>query len=159
MTDLSPLDIDRSGNGSRIMTLEFDAADAAMLAYAVSVAASTAMMSKSPEAMRRLIHYKELFRRIAPPESRLLDRETDLCEIVIASARAEGWTIHRIREHEWSSSFRAVVTVADRTFVSASLVGEPDFVRIQTMVEGLMPMTCPRTGRADEIGSPWCRGE
>jgi hypothetical protein len=155
LNDLTPLDIDRSGNGSRIRTLEFDEADAAMLAYAVSVAAGTAMMSRSPEAVRRLQHYKTLLREIAPPEAKLLDRETDLCEIVIASGRAASWTIHRIREREWSSSFRAVITVDDRIFTSSSLIGEADFGRILGMLEGIVPMTCPRVERADEIGSPW----
>lgn len=155
--DHSPLDIDRSGNGSRISTLEFDEADAFMLAHAMSIAVNMAMMSHAPEALRRLQHYKALLREIAPPDAKLLDRDTDLCEIVIASARAPHWTIHRVREREWSREFRAVVTVDDRTFTSASLIGDEEFGRIASMLERMVPLTCPRAERADEIGSPWIK--
>lgn len=152
--DLRPLDIDRSGNGQRVRTLEFDLADAVMLAHAVSVCGAEAMLSQAPAALRRLQHYKEFFLSLLPEDAKLFDRDTDLCEIAIMAQDSETWTIHRVREHTWSDG-RVVVTVGGRRFVSSWIHKAEAVDRMAAVVELLMPVTCVRVPKEDEDGYPW----
>jgi hypothetical protein len=153
--DLRPLPLEEGGNRERARTLDYDAADAPMLRYALSVAVATAMMCGGRESIRRLRHYEEQVKGEAHPDAKLLDRETDLCEIAIIASAIPTWTVHRVKENEWSRRFRVVVTVGTRTFKSDSIVEEDEFERIAAMVESIVPMSCARGDRDDVIGSPW----
>lgn len=155
--DTRPLDIDRSGNGERIRTMEFDMADAVMLASAMSIASGMALMNRSPLALRRLQHYKDFFRSLLPEDAKLLDRDGDLCEIAILATENADWTIHRIKEKEWSRTSRVVVTIGERRFTSDDLLEEDGLERIAAVVESIVPMTCRRTPREDEIGWPYIK--
>jgi hypothetical protein len=113
------------------------------------------MMCGGRESIRRLRHYEEQVKGEAHPDAKLLDRETDLCEIAIIASAIPTWTVHRVKENEWSRRFRVVVTVGTRTFKSDSIVEEDEFERIAAMVESIVPMSCARGDRDDVIGSPW----
>lgn len=153
--DRSPLPIDTSGNGARLRTIEFDEADAFMLARAMMIASNTALMSGGHVALRRLNHYRDQFLALSPDDAKLLDQDTDLCEIAIAVASHPAWTIHRIREREWSRTFRVVVSVAGDRWKSSNLVGDTEFDAIKALVESIAPPGCIHEEREDTIGSPW----
>lgn len=147
--------LDETGNGSRIRTIAFDTADATMLMRAMSVAAATAMMSKGRESIGRLDHYQKQFAAFAPAAHKLLDRDTDLCEIGIIAAHETRWTLHRVREHSWSGRFRTVVTVGGRRFLSAGLVEDEQHGAIAEMIADVVPLDCERVDEADVEGNPW----
>ena len=150
-----PLPIDEQGNGSRIRTMAFDEADAPMLMRAMSLAAATALCCSGQESIGRLKFYQAQFAAFAPPAAALLGRETDLCEIGIATATAEYWTIHRIREFDWSKRFRTIVIVGDRRFRSAELTDEDGCAAIAAMVADVAPLSCIRMPTEDVTGNPW----
>lgn len=153
--DLRPLPLEQGGNRERARTLDYDAADAPMLRRAMSIAVATAMMCGGRESIRRLRHYEDQLRGEAHPDAELLDRETDICEIAIIASAVPTWTIHRVKEHEWSGRFRVVVTLGTRRFKSDSIVEEEVFEKIAAMVESIVPLSCVRAEREDVVGNPW----
>jgi hypothetical protein len=90
------------GNGRRMRTIEFDEADAPMLAAAMRLASATALMygASQERARERYQQYRRLFLQFAPPEAAMFRNAQDWCEMAIEMDTApdfeliwkpEGW--------------------------------------------------------------------
>lgn len=153
---LEEIPVDKSGNNSKIRTLDFEEADAYMLARALSLAASTALMCGGRSSIGRLRHYKSKLMEFAPEGSDLFDRDTDLCEMSICSTASPGWSIYRVRENEWSNRFRVVVEVGTRKFKSNGLLeSENDFIKMREIVKDTVDLKCEQIEKPDIIGNVW----
>lgn len=150
--DLAP---DRNGNGERMRVLEFDAADAMMLAHAMMIAANTAMMGGGTgTAERRLRHYRTEFLKLAHPGARHLRREEDIAEIAIAMTDADRWSIHRIKKYSSDSNFAVEVRVGNSSWGAWS-VTEQQYREIVAAIEEVAPMSCMRTEVEDQVARRW----
>lgn len=150
------LPIDKEGNAPRIHTLEFDEADAPMLMKALGTAVCVAMMSGGNEARNRLRYYQDQFKMFAPPAAELLDKETDLCEIAIAGATATTWSVHSIRERYYSERFRVIIAIGERRFFSNGLLTDKNSVTaITEMIQNILPLTCEKQEKEDDVGNVW----
>ncbi len=152
--DMSEYPLEVDGNGSRIRTLTFDEADALMLASAMMTASTTAMMSANyngnMKAKNRLEHYRTMFLEVAPPGGKHLQRDTDLCEIVIAMMDQENWSIHQHRNRSWDKKGNSIVTVGDMTWETYSLTSEQHAELTQCLVN-IAPMTCNKIEKEDTL--------
>lgn len=148
--DLNPLPIDTSGNGPRLRTLVYDAADAPMLRHAMVQAAGRALVCGGGTSINRLKHYQAEFGKEAHEGSSFMGRDTDLTEIAIIATAVPEWSIHRVRHDRWSDDFTAVVTVGSRTFRSKRSIGEAGFEAIVAMLSEMLPVGCERRP-ADDV--------
>lgn len=153
--DMTPLPIASDGNASRLRSIEFDEADALMIASALLIATTTARMGGGTESARRLAHYRQQFLSFVPASADLLDRRTDVCEIAIAADASPEWTLHRVRDDRWRDTYKAVITIGDRYWLSKYDCDDAKFEAIAKLVETIAPFSCVRGEREDEIGNIW----
>lgn len=153
--DLTPLPLDASGNGTRLRTMTYDAADAPMLAYAMSLAASTAFVCNGKTSINRYKHYQGEFAQEAHPGAKFLKRETDLCEIAIIASAVPTWSIHRRQNQTWSRDFTGVITIGTRTFESDYSIDEEKYQAIIAMLVEVLPLTCERVDAEDVEAKRW----
>ena len=149
--DLTPLLIDTDGNSRRIRTIQIDEADAYMLVRALGIAINTAIMCGGQESVRRLQHYKEQIKALAPPAAKYLRRETDLCEIAIAASTAETWSIYRVRENSYIGKYRTIILIGNRQFGSDYVDNVFVHQHLTDMISHIIPLTCSRVEHDDEI--------
>jgi len=154
MRDMSELPLDKNGNGDRIRTLEYDIADAPMLAHAMMIAANTAMMCGGGKAENRLHHYKKQFLDTSPAGAKHLRREEDLCDIAIAMAAADTWSIHRSKRWSSDKDGEALITVGNRRWETWKISDEAYAELVQGLVQ-IAPCRCERIAREDEIARAW----
>lgn len=135
------------GNGRRMRTIEFDEADAPMLAAAMRLAAGTALMygGRQEKARERFQYYRQLFLQIAPPEAAMFRDEEDWCEIAIAMDDATSFDV-AWKEGEWPhrDQGRATVIVGDRVWETGygNSVTREDSVRLARVLAEMAPLGC-----------------
>jgi hypothetical protein len=136
-----------AGNGRRMRTIEFDEADAPMLAAAMRLAAGTALTygEAQARARQRFKHYRELFLQFAPPEAAMFQDEETWCEIAIAMDHADCFEVawEKGRWPDYGQG-RATVTVGRRAWATgySVKVSREDSVRLATALSEMAPIGC-----------------
>lgn len=136
-----------AGNGRRMRTIEFDEADAPMLAAAMRLAAGTALTygASQARARQRFKHYRELFLKFAPPEAGMFQEEETWCEIAIAMDDADSFSVTwgKGRWPDYDQG-RAIVTVGDRSWATgySVKVTQEDSVRLAAALSEMAPIGC-----------------
>ncbi len=151
VSDRSPLPLDDAGNGSRLRTITIDEADAYMLARAMMIASNTAMMSGAGTGLRRLNHYRELFLSLAPPAAKLMRNSTDVCELAVALAEAESWSIHRELNWSWDKTGYGYVSIGNRHWGTKEPVSQEEVASIVEMITHLAPLGAVQITREDVL--------
>ncbi len=150
-----PRPVDTSGNGERLRTLVYDAADAPMLMSAMRTGAARALMDNAPNAIARFRHYQQEVAAETHPAAGLMRRSTDLCEIAVIGTAVDEWRIRRLLVHSWSNTFRAEIILGRRTFSTESGLDDDAFRQVVEMVQAVLPLTCERVECEDVVGSAW----
>ena len=136
-----------AGNGRRMRTIEFDEADAPMLAAAMRLAAGTALTygEAQARARQRFKHYRELFLQFAPPEAAMFKDEETWCEIAIAMDHAESFEVSW-EKGQWPEyeNGRATVTVGRHAWATgySTRVTREDSVRLAAALSQMAPIGC-----------------
>lgn len=143
-----PLPIDLGGNGSRIETMEFDRADALMLAHAMLIAANTAMLNRNDQGKNRLSFYREQFLKLVPAGAHHFRSDEDFAEIAIAMSSHDVWTIHRVHGAYYEKKFQAVVTVGKKSWY-AWRVDDAEFAEMIEAIKSIAPFSCQRKDAED----------
>jgi len=149
-----PLPIDRQGNGSNIHTLEFDIADAPMLAHAVLIGRNTVMMCAGGKATQRMDYYLQKLMEVCPPGYKHLNREEDLCNIVVAMTQASSWSIWRKKKWENDKEGKTIIKVGDKLWSTWVITNEAHDEVISCLV-AVAPMNCEREEAENEIERSW----
>lgn len=138
-----------TGNGRRMRTIEFDEADAPMLAAAMRLASATALMygASQERARERYQHYRRLFMQFAPPEAALFRNAQDWCEIAIEMDTAPDyeliWTACRWPDHRNGT---VAVRVGRRTWrTDAEPMPREDMEKLAAALDAMAPLSCTRT--------------
>lgn len=135
-----------AGNGRRMRTIEFDEADAPMLAAAMRLAAGTALAygESQARARQRFKHYRQLFLKFAPPEAAMFQDEETWCEIAIAMDHADFFQV-TWKKREWpNEGGRATVIVGDRAWTTgySTKVTPEDSDRLVAALSEMAPVGC-----------------
>lgn len=136
-----------TGNGRRMRTIEFDEADAPMLAAAMRLAAGTCLTygERQAKARARFQHYRRLFLDLAPREAALFRDEEDWCEIAIAMDTADFFEVSWMKG-EWPDydKGRAIVRVGDRSWQTgySTAVTQEASIRLTVALGAMAPVNC-----------------
>jgi len=135
-----------AGNGRRMRTIEFDEADAPMLAAAMRLAAGTALTygEAQARARQRFKHYRELFLQFAPAEAAMFQDEETWCEIAIAMDHADFFQVTWEKRRWPEDGGRATVTVGQRCWTTgySIRVTQEDSVRLAAALSAMAPIGC-----------------
>lgn len=127
-----------------------------MIARALSIGVTTAMMCGGQASIGRLRYYKQQMMRHVPVGGTLFKLDTDLCEIAICSTAVPTWTYYRVREKSWSERFRAVFVVGTRKFASEDLMESEDSLLLMVeAVRKLVDINCEYVESPDVVGDVW----
>ena len=136
-------------NGRRMRTIEFDEADAPMLAAAMRLAGATCMAYGAPQAKarERFKHYRTLFMAFAPPEASLFQEEETWCEIAIAMDDAPTFSVEWKRDsYLYEGKGRIVVRVGNRAWETGhERVEESATELLAAALARMAPSGCERT--------------
>ena len=149
-TDDLPTDF--AGNGARLRTLTYDEADAAMMAHAMMLAATRAMMHGAPTAQGRLNFYRTQFLAEMPDEARAL-HDLDMCAVAVAMSDAATWTLTRIPDqyaYGTRGPTHVEVLVGNGRWRTRDPMDDERYGRFRAMLEGLAPSTCAFVETVDE---------
>lgn len=137
------------GNGRRMRTIEFDEADAPMLAAAMRLSSATALMYgvSQERARERYQHYRALFMQFAPPEAAMFRNGQDWCEIAIEMDTAADfeliWTRASWPDH---AKGKVSVRVGDRVWrTDAEAMSREGMEPLAAALEAMAPAGCMRT--------------
>lgn len=128
--------------------MEFDRADALMLAHAMLIASNTAMMNRNDQGKDRLSFYREQFLKLVPAGAHHFRSDEDFAEVAIAMSSHDAWTIHRVYGASYEKKFEAVVTVGKQSW-NAWRVDETEFAEIIAAIESVAPLSCQRKEAED----------
>lgn len=139
-----------SDNGRNRRTLEFDLADAPMLARALSVGACTAMLDGRKDAQRRLETYRDLVAQMVPAEADLFDEEV-WAEMGMALAKGGSWSVGVTQapwDKRWLGSGPICVKVGRREWLSQGIdryrIDAPEIEAVAGVIADLAPMDSVR---------------
>lgn len=147
--DRNQIPVERRGNGAQIRTLTYDASDSLMLAHAMLIASTRAMMSGSEQAHMRLNHYREQFLQ-ALPEGADAFSDTDMSEIGLAAAEASAWRLDR--PLAWRErSARATLTMDGRSWRTKEDVDDQAMDTIRTLMSAITPSNAREEEQPEEM--------
>lgn len=147
--DRTPIALTEQGNGPRRRSIEFDQADAYMLARAMVTASGVGLMSGSATGLRRLKYYRDLFLEMAPGAAKLFARDADVAEIVMAMDTEATWSSVRVREYRWNREMRTIIKCGKRQWQSRDQISEEAHNSIIAMLCDLSPLSCTHTSLPD----------
>lgn len=140
--------LNKSGNGSRIRSIEFDLADAPVIAHALMIAANVAMMGQTEDSEARLRFYRDQFLAVAPPGHKHLKSEEHLCDIAIQMDQSPTWSIHRMNER-WSEKGYSIITVGEHAWETYNLTMD-EHEALSNCIASIAPLSCEKVEREDE---------
>lgn len=144
-------------NNATKRTLEFELADAPMLAHALQIEATTAWMSRKHDVKNRLMMYHALIEKNVAKAALLFDGE-DWAEIGMALRNAETFMV-TIEKRSWEESFNTwyggvlVVLIEERRWCADTftpfLPGAPEVLTVHAALSEIAPMDC--VGSYDDL--------
>lgn len=141
-----------SDNKRHMRTLEYDVADAPMIAEALMLAVTRAMIGGTKDAMKRMKAYEDFVLQMVPEPVRIFDA-CEWAEMGMALSTAKTWgvgLIHREWEDGWRGDGPIAVYIDDQLWrseggrVGGYREGEPLIEQVAAVLADLAPMDCER---------------
>lgn len=140
-----PLPINRKGNGSNIQTIEFDIADAPMLASAIAIGRNTVLMSSEGKnkynAIGRMNYYLQKLLDVCPPGHKHLRGSEELCNIIIEMAMSESWSIWQKKRWLSSSEGKTCIKIGEQ-YWETYIITDEDHAELKACLHSLAPVEC-----------------